>query len=476
MTYRVEMAGSLEDNGEGGETPTAGAPRARSSRRPYKTGSLTRLPQLKADGTVKTRKSHGSTYVIYSDTWEWRLRIVDPKTGEQKRLRRRFTATSEKKAVEVVDGLLDDAMRRPRRGDGPSLDDVFDRWMDQLAVNEASVRHITESRRRYRTIWQPELGHRAVGTIDLRALNDAIEDRRFEVSGSTVRTWVSTIRGILELAVDEGYIEANPATRMKLQKSTGLKVEPMPAETGRLVIERIRERDVVAAEVCWLLRLTGMRRGEACALRWSDLSLKSEVPFLTVKNTAWQRGKEWGLKPPKSKKGARVVPLPASAADRLEGWRKFCEQRARETHYRYIRNAFVFALLPSGEVPIMPDRVTRAVGKASKELYEEGLIDATVHTHMWRHEVVSNLVASGIDLAAIADVVGHATPDLTLRQYTKAKVDQARTASALESFVIAAEEESEERDAPGMIAEPSTSLFAPKPSRASSASPVIADT
>ena len=99
-----------------------------------------------------------------------------------------------------------------------------------------------------------------------------------------------------------------------------------------------------------------------------------------------------------------------------------------------------------------------------------------IRDSMWRHEVVSNLVASGIDLAAIADVVGHATPDLTLRQYTKAKVDQARTASALESFVIAAEEESEERDASGMIAEPSTSLFAPKPSRASSASSVIADT
>ena len=475
MTYRAGMDESLEDNGGGVETPTAGTAKARSSRRQYKTGSLTRLPQLKADGTVKTRKSHGSTYVIYTDMWEWRLRTTDPKTGTPKRLRRRFSAPSEKAAAEIADGLLDDAMRRPRRGNGPTLDDVFERWMNQLDQNGASVRHVTESRRRYRTVWQPELGHRAVGTIDVRALNDAIEDRRFEVSGSTVRTWVSTIRGILELAMDEGYIEANPAARMKLPKSEGLRVEPLPAETGRLVIERIRETDVVAAEVCWLLRLTGMRRGEACALRWKDLSLKTEVPFLTVKNSLWQRGKEWGLKPPKSKKGARVVPLPRSAADRLEAWRMFCEERARETHLTYARDAFVFALLPTGKVPIMPDRVTRAVGKASKALYEEGRIDAPVHTHMWRHEVVSNLVASGMDVAAIADVVGHATPDLTLRQYTKAKVDAARMASALESFVVDAEEGSASRVDPGAIAEPMSTLFLPKPSRDSSPSPSVAD-
>ena len=44
--------------------------------------------------------------------------------------------------------------------------------------------------------------------------------------------------------------------------------------------------------------LTGMRRGELCGLRWSDID--EETATVTVRRSVWQVRSEWGLKDTKS--------------------------------------------------------------------------------------------------------------------------------------------------------------------------------
>lgn len=74
-----------------------------------------------------------------------------------------------------------------------------------------------------------------------------------------------------------------------------------------------RKRNPDIGEVVDVLAGTGIRIGELCALRWTDIDLKAQPPTLTVTGTV-VRSKDKGLwrKPfPKSKAGYRRLRLPA---------------------------------------------------------------------------------------------------------------------------------------------------------------------
>jgi integrase len=67
-----------------------------------------------------------------------------------------------------------------------------------------------------------------------------------------------------------------------------------------------------------LLARTGLRLGEACGLRWSDVVLRGQRPRLTV---VWQLDK-WGkVVRPKSPTSRRTIALRAEVTDALQEWR-----------------------------------------------------------------------------------------------------------------------------------------------------------
>src|ERR1019366_7887663 len=88
--------------------------------------------------------------------------------------------------------------------------------------------------------------------------------------------------------------------------------------------------------------LTGMRRGELLALRWSDIELKgtdaetgkesSRGRILVRRSLSWARVKKDGgpVRPrfytPKTKAGVRTLPIPVELAGALRRWKLQCPQ------------------------------------------------------------------------------------------------------------------------------------------------------
>lgn len=67
-----------------------------------------------------------------------------------------------------------------------------------------------------------------------------------------------------------------------------------------------------------LLARTGLRAGEACGLRWRDVTLTAKRPRLSV---VWQLNK-WGeLVRPKSRTARRTLPLRLEVVEILTDWR-----------------------------------------------------------------------------------------------------------------------------------------------------------
>ncbi len=136
-----------------------------------------------------------------------------------------------------------------------------------------------------------------------------LRDLRAEGRGAvTIRRIHAVLRSALSDAHRTRLVRENVAANI-----TGLpersKARPTPWEPdmlGRFLDETAWHRFGALYE---FLAFTGLRRGEACALRWADVDLERRV--LTVRSSLTQVGGSWVEGKPKTDSGQRRVDLGA---------------------------------------------------------------------------------------------------------------------------------------------------------------------
>ena len=192
---------------------------------------------------------------------------------------------------------------------------------------------------------------------------------------------LSLLRQIFNAAVATGHIAVNPTQgirrnpRAKMTRFLSTEeIERLHRALDRLVGERPSRKP--QADIIRLLLLTGCRRGEIVKLKWSEVD--GDV-----------------LRLAKTKTGPRTVWMSEAAQAII----------ARQSR---TRSAYVF---PSRRDPARPccDEL-RVWNRARREAQIED-----VRLHDLRHTVASQAVARGIPLPAVARMLGHSHPTMTLR-------------------------------------------------------------
>jgi integrase len=170
---------------------------------------------------------------------------------------------------------------------------------------------------------------------------------------------------------------------------------------------------------------TGARRGELLALRWDDVTIP-EVgqAALTVQRAFVEPKGKGGRIVEKGTKTdhVRTIPLGALATEALRSQWASQGQERRKAGPAYADSGHVFQNESGG--PIGPDRATKAFARTRKL----SKVNATLHD--LRHTAASWMLASGVDVAAVARILGHSTPSTTLGIY-------AHVLPASESLAIA---------------------------------------
>ena len=387
-------------------------------------------PQSNSTNKPRRPKGMGRLMEVSKGTWEYQQKITDPITKKVHHLHRIFQAKSQAAAENLAFKAREDFFKSDPMN--PLLDSVFSEWLTQIDKNGASFRHVKESARIYSSKWQEDLGHMKVRDIRVAHITKAIAKESGDVETTTVRKWLAALRAPLQYAFEQEYIDSNPARRYKLGKSTGADVNPISKEEGRLVIEKIQEKDPIVAEACRMLRMTGMRRGEVIALRWSDMHLTGKHPYVDVNGSVWQLGKQLGRKDTKTKAGMRSIPLSSQAVVHWKEWRKRYDELAKSNNLTVPASGYIFSH-DVGSHPVRPDRLTVMVTQASKALQEEGLITRHVTPHMWRHAVATNLLKTW-DVKAVSSLLGHASSKMTLDVYGAPEVDPQKMAEDLDKL------------------------------------------
>jgi integrase len=250
-------------------------------------------------------------------------------------------------------------------------------------------------------------------------------------SPSRINAVLTAVRGMVVHAVAAGQAPAGLVPVLYEVADDRDLPEPARGEDGRMawrmrVRHRLREPETVVdrasdAEVVALLRAcrsardrlvmllmarAGLRRGELCGLRRSDVHLLVDSQALGCSvsrahlhvvrrednpNGAWAKSRR-----------QRVVPLDFLVVQACDTY-----ELERMRAPRAAGSDFVFVNLFRGSIgaPMRPDTVGELLAAASRRA---GL-DTPVRPHQLRHACGSNLADAGAGIDVVADLLGHAS-------------------------------------------------------------------
>jgi integrase len=318
----------------------------------------------------------------------------DPATGRPRHLY--GTATS-KKAARALEGKLERqaAMVTPVTA---TVDHLLDRWL-AVARHAPSTRYDTTGRLNKHA--RPALGELPVAAVTTECLDGFYLDLEAEgLAPASIRRLHGMLRAAFAQAVRWGWIDRNPAQGCRLPEVPN----PTPVETSPDTLRQLLAH--APSDFATFLRLvavTGMRRGEACALRRSDLDLDAAV---VRKARAISLNVER-----QTKTGARyAIALDAGTIDALREHLAAMDDRAAEFDMT-AADGFVFSNEPDCSQPWRPDGVTQRLERLCERL------GVKVRLKDLRDFMVTRLLESGQSVRTVAGRAGHARASTTLTHY-----------------------------------------------------------
>jgi integrase len=251
------------------------------------------------------------------------------------------------------------------------------------------------------------------------------------LSPRTVRYVFTILRSALGDAVKHGQLAINPTDRSTPPSPSQARPPEMHAWTARELARFLRwadDHDADAAMAWRLLAFTGMRRGEALALRWRDVDLDAgRVAVRRSVGVVKDKGQGEKLVEGATKTGqSRVVDLDAGTVAALRAYRAVRGLLALDL----VRDtALVLGTLDGGHRH--PERFSRQfvahLVQARTVLGEEHL--PVIRLHDLRHTHATLLLAAGEPVKVASERLGHASATITLTVYQHVHPGMGRQAA-----------------------------------------------
>lgn len=259
----------------------------------------------------------------------------------------------------------------------------------------------------------PALGDLKLCSVTPGVVHDFVSRMQSsELAGSTVKGVFRLLSAAMRYAFEEGLIQKNPCRKIKVQRTEKVEQRVLTREEQHLLKKGATGPDDLPA----LLSLySGMRLGEVCSLKWSDIDWEKQT--VTVRRTVQRvarnvQGSQDGAKTqlligtPKSARSHRVIPVPAFVLDHL---RRLMLMKG---------GVFVFGT----DAPAEPRTVQRHFSRLMDRLGIQ-----SVHFHTLRHSFATRLLELGADVKTVSVLMGHSSAKTTLDCYAHSLIEQQRT-------------------------------------------------
>ncbi len=234
-----------------------------------------------------------------------------------------------------------------------------------------------------------------------------LQEKARRLSPKTCQHHHAVLRRALRKAEEYGYVNRNVArvvTPPSVIRHTGRWMDVKQAREflASVVGHPLEPLFVVAAS-------TGLRRGEVLGLTWDALDLDRGT--LRVQRALYRYGGEYHLDTPKSRSSHRTVALPPRVVRVL---------RARRARQAEARLRIGEAWFDRWDLVFTDDRGHPLAGETVTHAFQAALTVAGLpkfRFHDLRHSAATFLIAAGIPLKHVSDLLGHSTITITADIY-----------------------------------------------------------
>jgi len=256
-----------------------------------------------------------------------------------------------------------------------------------------------------------------------RFQNDLLRTPRKDGRGTVSSGTVANARRVLGRALQQAtawrMIARNPVRLVDGPHVTRKEITPLDPDQARELLAYIKG-DRLEALYTVALAL-GLRRGEALGLKWEDVDLDDGL--LHVRRSLQRAEGKLQLLDVKTAKSRRTVSLPLFAIRALQKHRLRQEGERQAALDRWTETALVFTS-PFG-APLDPQIASRSFARI---LERAGLPHQRFHD--LRHACASLLLAQGLELKVIQEILGHSTITITGNLYAHVMMGLKRQASS----------------------------------------------
>ena len=354
--------------------------------------------------------------------------------------------------------------------DLPNVAEYLTRWLKGRKKIKAGTRRSYEAHIRLHL--NPQLGQRRIDKLrgsHIDAMFDAIVERNHAVTerrGSRDPSIRDTVKGLRFVGAATQHrilatlrVALNDAVRKRLiSNNVALLVELPPAKAPKALLwtaERVqawrKTGNAPSSVMVWtpaqtgafldhaygvndrlyalyhLIAFSGLRRGEACGVRWEDIDLNTAN--LTVRWQIVQHGWATAIDTPKTDESDSVVALDAGTVAILRAHRTQQRRERLAAGVDWVDTGLVFTTRPGDQ--LHPANVLDHFRHLTKQA---GL--PPVRLHDLRHGTATFSLAAGVDMKVISGQLRHSDPHFTAAAYAHILPELAHSAAEATAAMV----------------------------------------
>ena len=345
-----------------------------------------------------------------TDQWEVRIMHKDPITQEEIFEYHTVTAKTKKQAERKRDDLIYDMERKGSAFHSKlTLAEFLTAFVDykeKCGIIEPSTLkgYRYEARQISGYIGNELLCELSIATIN-NWMAQMIEDG---YAPKTVTKPFRLLKQALNFAIAQDLITKNPCNFCKPPKRERTKINALPREERSRMLDLARNAFPEPLAIAIELALTtGMRLGEVCALRWSDLG---ENGTISVRRALGKAPGGFYEKDPKTFTSTRTIPLTRYTFMMLSAIK---DESDRLLNRLGVPQADPY-ILGTQELDSRPYNPTR-LGKDFTAFCKMNKFSCTFHD--LRHTFATFMIGAGVDVRTVASYLGHSSVSMTLDIY-----------------------------------------------------------
>jgi len=273
------------------------------------------------------------------------------------------------------------------------------------------------------TVKLQKLSGSQVNALYAKLAETGRKDGKTSLSPMTIHHVHACLHKACKDAVRWGHISRNPldAADPPRKKGDGTKeMRTWTKEQVKAFLEAMKDERL--SPLWHTIAMTGMRRGEAIGLRWSDVDL--EGGRLAVRRALIPSGRDVIVSEPKTVKGRRVIAIDPGTVEVLKAQAARQLDEQKEWDEAWIETGLVFTL--ENGAALDPESVSRYWRQAVKKS-----LLPPIRLHDLRHTHATLALQAGIHPKVVSERLGHATISITLDTYSHAIPAMQEEAAAL---------------------------------------------